>query len=122
MAKGNRRMSMKRALAGGTIIAICVMSVRFFIALTFNWPAYSWPEIGCLFLFTEVLGLPESTLIHFLAPLTCYSLVGTAIGGIAWLIPPVKKMQPAKFLIILTAILTILILVPIMVFQMNGWI
>ena len=114
-------METKKAIRDGAIIAACVMTLRFIAAVLFDWPSYSWPEIGCLFLFSEILRLGESTFVHCLAPLVCYTLAGGFVGGVIGLIPTMTKLRPAIFRIVLAALLSVLILIPIAVLQMTGW-
>jgi hypothetical protein len=114
-------MSTKTAIRDGAIIAACVMTLRFTVAVLFGWPSYSWPEIGCLFLFAEILRLGESTFVHCLAPLVCYTLAGGFIGGIIALVPPMTQLRPVTFRIVLAALLSVLILLPIAGLQMTGW-
>jgi hypothetical protein len=114
-------MSIKTAIRDGAIIAACVMTLRFTAAVLFGWPSYSWPEVGCLFLFAEILRLGESTFVHCIAPLVCYTLAGGFIGGIIALVPPMTQLRPVTFRIVLAALLSVLILLPIAGLQMTGW-
>jgi hypothetical protein len=114
-------MSPWKAGRDGAIIAACVMAIRFVVGSVFEWPAYSWPEIGCLIVFANILRLGESVFIHILAPSVCYTLAGGIVGGLVWLIPPMKEVRPPIFRRILIALLSILILVPIIAFQISEW-
>jgi len=114
-------MSPKRAIRDGAIIAACVMALRFAVGFMFDWPAYSWPEMACLFVFADTFRLGESIFVHIMAPSLCYTLAGGIVGGIVGIIPSTKKLRPWIFRTILVALLSLLILVPISLFQLSGW-
>ena len=115
-------MNTRTAIRDGAIIAGCLIILRFVISGITGWRAYSWAEIGCLYLFAKVLNLGESALVHFLAPFTCFTLAGAVLGGIASVVPGVNTLRPRNFRLVLAVFLLLLLLISILILQVDGWI
>jgi hypothetical protein len=115
-------MKLIYTIRDGIITAAALMSFRFLLAAIANWPGYSWPEIGCLFVASELFGLGESMWVHVFAPTVVALVIGAIIATTLNTVPNLGRMRPWKFRLTLCLTEMAVLLLPIVLLPVKGWI
>ena len=115
-------MKLRYTIRDGIIIAAILMSFRFILASITDWPGYSWPEMGCLFVASELFGLGDAMWVHIFAPSVAALVVGVIIATTIKTVPNLRRMQPSKFRLTLCLTEMVVLYLPIVLFPVKGWI
>ena len=119
---GTEEMKRKTAIRDGIIIAAVLMICRFLLGWISGWPEYSWPEIGCLYVASEIIGLGEGMWVHVMAPMVSAIAVGAVTATVLSSLPKVREMTAVRFRWALGVSEGIVLLLPIALFPTGGWI
>jgi hypothetical protein len=107
------------AARDGALMALAIMACRVSLVLAFDWPHYSLPEFGCLYVAAEILNLGESKLIHIAAPSIAAMLCGGILGiGLANL-PKLNQLRPRSFRILLGILVFVTLASAILLFPLR---
>ena len=115
-------MKLRYTIRDGIIIAAVLTSFRFALASITDWPGYSWPDVGCLFIATELFGLSDEFWVQVLSSTVAALAIGAIVAVILNAVPNLKLMKPSKFRFTLCLTETVVLLLPIVLFPVNGWI